>query len=179
MKSRSDFDFSQQKPFFLRRFLLVTTTLVILLLVGGVVVVCWLGEKKVQEQALLAGSRFVDMQRQDMALFAVPLAWSVRKELIKQNYEQIDDYFGQLIKRKGFSLIMLVDPSGIVRVSTDRKIQGNSFTLRYPGFRLDHMATVSYRVVEGQSLFLVPVMGLNEKIGTVAFLYRYRRLSLP
>jgi len=179
MKCSNDFDSSQPNPSFWRRFLLVTTMLVMLLLAGGIVVVRYLGERKLEEQRELAGNRFVDLQRQDIALFAVPLAWSVRKELIKQNYEQIDEYFNQLVKRKGFGLIMLVDPSGTVRVSTDRKIQGSSFYLRYPGYRLDAPGTVSYRVREGESLYLVPVMGLNEKIGTIAFLYRYRTFSLP
>lgn len=179
MKNSDFSESTQPKPSFWRRFLLVTTTVVILLLAGGVVVVRWLGEKKLNEQAVLAESRFNTVQRQDLSLFAVPLAWSVRKELIKQNYEQIDEYFSQLIKRKGFGLIMLVDPSGLVKVSTDRKIQGSSFYRFYPDFRLDATGTVSYRVQEGESLYLVPVMGLNEKIGTIAFLYRYRTFTLP
>jgi hypothetical protein len=171
-------DSSDRKPSFWSRFVLIGTTLLVLLLAGGIVVVRYLGERKVDEQARVAESRFVDMQRQDITLFATPLAWVVRKELIKQNYEQIDEYFSQLIKRKGFGLIMLIDPSGNVKVSTDRKILGSSFFQRYPKFKLDFPGPVSYKVEEGKSLFLVPVMGLNEKIGTIAFIYTYRELSL-
>jgi hypothetical protein len=180
MKNSNDFlDTSRRKPSFWSRFVRIGTLLVIVLLAGGIFVVRYLGEQKLQEQARLAESRFVDVQRQDIGSFAVPLAWAVRKELIKQNYDQIDEYFNQLIRRKGFGLIMLVDPSGIVKVSTDRKFQGSSFSQRYPGFRLDATALVSYRVQEGKSIYLVPVMGLNDKIGTIAFVYSYRELSLP
>jgi phosphoadenosine phosphosulfate reductase len=35
------------------------------------------------------------MQRQDIQLFALPLAWSVRKELMHSNYGQIEEYFIQ------------------------------------------------------------------------------------
>ena len=38
---------------------------------------------------------------------------------------------------------------------------------------------VSYAMPDGKSMFLVPVMGLNARIGTIAFLYSYRELSLP
>ena len=179
MRSNDFLDSSRRKPTFWSHFLLIGTLLVILLLAGGIVVVRYLGEQKLQEQARIAEVRYVDIQRQDIGHFAVPLAWAVRKELIKQNYDQIDEYFNQLIKRKGFGLIMLLDPSGSVKVSTDRKILGSSFSSRYPGFRLDASTPVSYRVQEGKSMYLIPVMGLNEKIGTIAFLYSYGELSLP
>ncbi|MEI6846835.1 MAG: hypothetical protein WCK32_02180 [Chlorobiaceae bacterium] len=176
MKESNDVLESQRwKPSLWNRVLLITTFLVIIVLAGGVVVVRYLGERKLHEQARVAESRFVDIQRQDIGLFAVPLAWAVRKELIKQNYDQIDEYFNQLIKRKVFGLIMLVDPSGTITVSTDRKFQGRSFSSRYPGLKLNAAGAVSYKVQEGKSLYLIPVMGLNERIGTIVFLYSYRQ----
>ena len=38
---------------------------------------------------------------------------------------------------------------------------------------------VSYGLTKGSSLFLVPVMGLNERIGTIAFVYSFGQLSRP
>ena len=119
------------------------------------------------------------VQRQDIQLFALPLAWSVRKELMRANYDGIDDYFNELIQRKGFGVIMLLDPAGTIKVSTDRKLQGSSFLMRYPQMKLAASVPVSYAMPDGKSMFLVPVMGLNARIGTIAFLYSYRELSLP
>jgi hypothetical protein len=167
------------KSSFWKRFLLITITLVIVLLAGGIFFTRYQGEQELQKLAASAESGSVDIQRQDVQLFALPFAWSVRKELMRANYDQIDEYFNELIKRKGFGLIMLVDPSGIIKVSTDRKLQGSAFSKRYPQMKLGVLVPVSYAVPEGKSMFVVPVMGLNEKIGTIAFIYSYRELPLP
>jgi hypothetical protein len=166
---------SQANPSFWKRFVFIFITLVIALLAGGIVVERYQGEQKLQKLVLRAES----LQREDIRLFTLPFAWSVRKELMRGNYSQIDDYFNELIKRKEFGLVMLVDPAGIIKVSTDRKLLGGSFSRLYPSFNFGSMEPLSYGVAEHQSLFLVPVMGLNEKIGTIAFLYRYREFSLP
>ncbi len=167
------------KPSLWKRFLLITVPLVIAMLVGGIFFTRYMGEQSVKELAELAESRSVVLQRQDIQLFALPLAWSVRKELMRSNYDQIDEYFNELIHRKGFGVIMLLDPSGTIKVSTDRKLQGSSFLMRYPQMKLAASVPVSYAMPDGKSMFLVPVMGLNARIGTIAFLYSYRELSLP
>lgn len=169
----------RQNPSLWKRVLLITVPLVIALLAGGIFLTRYQGEQMLKELSELAESRSVVIQRQDLQLFALPLAWSVRKELMRSNYDQIDEYFNEMIRQKGFSIMMLIDPSGIIKVSTDRKLQGSSFFRRYPQMKLGAMVPVSYAVPEGRSMFLVPVMGLNEKIGTIAFLYSYRELSLP
>ncbi len=172
MKSNSDVNAG---PSLWKRFVFIFITLVIALLAGGIVVVRYQGEQKLQKLALRAES----LQREDIRLFSLPFAWSVRKELMRGNYSQIDEYFNELIQRKEFALVMLVDPAGTIKVSTDRKLLGSSFGHLYTGINLAALQPLSYAVAEHQSLFLVPVMGLNEKIGTIAFVYRYRELPLP
>ena len=113
-----------RKPSFWMRFLLTINFLVIASLAGGIFWTRYQGEQKQQELIARADIRYIDIQRQDLRLFALPLAWSVRKELMRFNYDQIDEYFNELIKRKGFAMVMLVDPSGIIKVSTDRKLLG-------------------------------------------------------
>ena len=180
MKSSNDFGVTlQPKPSLWKRIILIALPLVLALLVGGIFLTRYLGEQKLKELGVLAESRFVVQQRQDIQLFALPLAWSVRKELMRANYDQIDDYFNELIQRKGFGVIMLLDPAGSIKVSTDRKLQGGSFLMRYPQMKLGSPVPVSYALPEGKSMFLVPVMGLNSRIGTIAFIYTYRTLSLP
>jgi hypothetical protein len=180
MESSNDVQEMQQpKPSFWKRFFLITIPLVIALLAGGIFLTRYQGEQSLKELAELADSRSVIIQRQDIQLFALPLAWSVRKELMRSNYEQIDEYFNEMIQRKEFGLIMLVDPSGLIKISTDRKLQGSSFLMRYPQMKLAASVPVSYAMPEGKSMFLVPVMGLNARIGTIAFIYSYRELLLP
>ena len=164
---------------FWTRFLLAINLLVIALLAVGVVCTRYHGDQKQQLLKERAQIRYIDMQRQELKLFALPLAWSVRKELMRFNYDQIDEYFNELIKRKGFSNIMLIDPSGTIKVSTDRKLQGTLFSRSYPGMNLDSLGLVFYPLQQNKNMFLVPVMGLNDKIGTIAFLCSYEELMLP
>jgi hypothetical protein len=180
MENKNDVQEMQRpKPSPWKRFLLITAPLVIAMLVGGIFFTRYMGEQRVKELAELAESRSVVVQRQDIQLFALPLAWSVRKELMRSNYDQIDEYFNELIQRKGFGVIMLLDPAGTIKVSTDRKLQGSSFLMHYPQMKLAASVPVSYALPERKSMFLVPVMGLNSRIGTIAFIYSYRTLALP
>ena len=180
MQSSNDVqEVPRRKPSFWTRFLLIINFLVIASLIGGIFWTRYQGEQKQQLLTERAEIRYIDIQRQELKLFALPLAWSVRKELMRFNYDQIDEYFNELIKRKGFGVIMLVDPSGTIKVSTDRKLQGSPFSRSYPGMNLGSSELVFYPVQQGKSMFLVPVMGLNEKIGTIAFLCSYQELMLP
>jgi hypothetical protein len=74
---------------------------------------------------------------------------------------------------------MLLDPDGTVRIATDRKLQGSTFSSLYPGMDALSQQVVSYSISEGSSMFLVPVMGLTERIGTIAFVYSFSRLVRP
>ena len=164
---------------FWKRLLLAINLLVIASLAGGIFRTRYQGEQKQQLLLERTEIRYIDMQRQDLKLFSLPLSWSVRKELMRFNYDQIDEYFNELIKKKGFGVIMLVDPIGTIKVSTDRKLQGSPFSRSYPGLNLGSSELVFYPIPQRKNMFLVPVMGLNEKIGTIAFIYTYQELMLP
>ncbi len=180
MKSSNDFGITRSpKPSIWKRILLIALPLVLALLIGGIFLTRYLGEQRAKELVELARSRSVVQQRQDIQLFTLPLAWAVRKEMMRTNYDEIDNYFNELIQRKEFGVIMLLDPSGTIKVATDRKLQGSSFLLRYPRMTLQAPVQVSYALPGGKSMFLVPVMGLNARLGTIAFIYTYRTLSLP
>lgn len=178
------------KPSPIKRFFAFAVPILLVLLAGGVVLVYFLGELKLKqaaERATLEKQRYervfdersVAIQRSDIRLFAVPLAWSVRRELMRENYGQIDDYFNELVRKKQFGALMLLDSAGTVKVATDRKILGSAFSALYPGLDAGTGQIVSYPLSEGSSLFLVPVMGLNARIGTIAFVYSYQQISSP
>ena len=168
-----------RKPSFWTRFLLVINLLVIVSLAGGIFWMRYQSDEKQHKLTEQAEIRYLNLQRQEMKLFSLPLAWSVRKELMRSNYDQIDEYFNELIKKKGFGIIMLIDPSGTIKVSTDRKLQGSSFSRLFPGMNLGTSELISYPLQQRKNMFLVPVMGLNDKIGTIAFICNYQELLTP
>ena len=174
----------------LKRFVSVAVFVLILLLSGALALVYFLEEQKLRQATEQAArekrqyqealdNRALELQRADVRLFAVPLAWAVRRELMQENYGQIDEYFSDLIRRKQFRVVMLLDPDGTVRVASDRKLQGSAFSGLYPGMSTVSQEIVSHALSKGSSLFLVPVMGLNARIGTIAFVYSFDQLSRP
>ncbi|MEE9904742.1 hypothetical protein [Chlorobium sp.] len=172
------------------RFFRAAVPLLVLLLAGGMVLMYYMAEWRLREASENAGhekqryerlvdEQALDIQRSDVRLFAMPLAWAIRRELIQQNYGQVEEYFIELIRHKQFRSVMLLDPDGTVRIATDRKLQGSTFSSLYPGMDALSQQVVSYSISEGSSMFLVPVMGLNERIGTIAFVYSFSRLVRP
>ncbi|MEI8032240.1 MAG: hypothetical protein WCH05_02680 [Chlorobiaceae bacterium] len=180
MKNSNDFmDDSRNSSSLWKKFQIGAVLALFIALGGGILLVRYQGAEQLRRQSEGARSSALALQRQDIRLFTLPFAWAVRKELIKENYEQIDEYFGQLVAKQGFDLIMLVSPSGVIKVSTDRKLQGHFFLFSYPQISLNVTQTVSYSLRSDQSMFVVPIMGLNEKIGTIAFAYTYRAPAQP
>jgi len=179
-----------KKSSFGRRFLVIGIPVLVLLLLGGIFLTRYLDDQKLRNQQLrfeaekhemseTLQTSYTDVQHKDIRLFSLALAWAVRSELMRENYDQIDQYFIELIKQNGFGTVMLMDTQGFVKVSSDRNLQGKLFSTLYPSLSLNEEQLVSYPLSGTRSLFVLPVMGLNAKIGTIAFLYTYRTLGSP
>lgn len=99
--------------------------------------------------------------------FGLALAWAVRGETIRNNLEQVDQFSNELVKLPGIDLVIFADAKGKVLVASDKKHQGSDFSQIYP-LDLLQVPEVSLRP-EGQTgqLLLIPVMGLNSRLGTL------------
>ena len=105
-------------------------------------------------------------------LFGTALAWSVRDALMRKNLDEIDQYFGELVKDERIRLVLLADATGNVIVSTDRNFKGAPFAQHFPAAALEHKS-VSIESAEGQMKRLVmPIQGLNERLGTALLVYQ-------
>lgn len=118
------------------------------------------------------------VQREGIERFSIPLSWAVRKELMKQNYEQIDDYFAELARKDSLMGIFLVDSLGLVKVASDRALLESSFSGRYPSidFRQEKIAVSP--LPDGKEAAVIPIMGLSEKLGTVVVILPTRQFPL-
>jgi hypothetical protein len=105
-----------------------------------------------------------------LKITALPLVWAVRKDMMRGNYEQINDYMERLVQEKGFKEILLVDPRGIIGLATDKKLQGQKFADYYPAEILE---VDDVRVFGDSDIIRVaaPVMGINAKLGVLVFTY--------
>lgn len=164
----------------------------LLLLVALVIVAAWAAyavsaaerrlshERQQLEQKFEADSsairreaqELITRQTQDMQLlFGTALAWSVRSAMLRNNLDEIDQYFGDLVKNPRIALVLLADADGKVLRTTDRKYLDAQFSTHFPEDLLK-VENVVIRPDEGDRIRLVlPIQGLTARLGTVVLLY--------
>ena len=100
------------------------------------------------------------------------LSWAVRGELIRNNLDQIDQYFQELVKTERIRQVALVGNDGKVLLATDKKLQGSDFGASQPADLLN-AETVEIRPAQtaNENYLVMPVMGLNVRMGTAVLRY--------
>ena len=121
-------------------------------------------EKLAQEQLLQTNENM-------LRLVAKPLIWGIRTEMLRGNLEQVNLFLSDLVKEKNFQFIHLVDPTGNILISTDKKLEGQSATTLFADSLLH---TDSIKIINNENqvtTLLAPVMGFDKKLGTLIFNY--------
>jgi len=92
-------------------------------------------------------------------------SWAIRSELIRNNMEQVNQFFLAFIKEKGVEQIDLINPdSFIIVLSTDMKQEGTTISdsrILQAASTITEEDSVGLRIVS-------PIMGLEKKIGIVS-----------
>ena len=109
---------------------------------------------------------------EDMKLVTKGLVWAVRSELVRENYEQVGQYFNQFVKSPQVAAVTLIRPDGTVWLSSDKKSEGEDFVGPLPieiggGDRMT-VDTKEADVIE----ITAPVMSLDSRLGTLVVRYR-------
>lgn len=168
---------TEKRPSVFRKILVVLVLLLLAGLAGAIFYVRYTAEQDLkkleasnrQERTMLIGKSsglYRDIQKESVELFSLPLSWSVRKELMKGDYEQIDEYFNELVRKEKFRALFLVDTLGVVKVATDRKYIDTAFSDSYPTLSLGEEKIASFDLSDGSNAVVIPIMGLSEKLGT-------------
>jgi len=104
--------------------------------------------------------------------FGQALAWAVRGEMIRNNLDQVDQFFNEIIKLEGVGRVILAGTDGKVLVSSDRKFLSSDATALHPAGALEHDGIAILDDAEGSKLMAISIMGLNARLGTVLLSYR-------
>lgn len=118
-----------------------------------------------------------DNTRYFLRLATTPLTWAIRKELLRENLEQINDYTIQFVKDPHVKLILVVKEDGMVAVSTDKSKEGVAFSSLYPVGLLEKDEIVITEEKNGTLLITAPIMGLNKKLGMLLMSYEPEKIS--
>ncbi|HLP04476.1 MAG TPA: hypothetical protein VK152_03505 [Paludibacter sp.] len=119
--------------------------------------------------------RMDSVSTDQMKIAAKTFSWAIRGELIRENKDQVNQFFRNIISEPGISKVEFVDAAtSKVSLSTNKKDEGSI----YP----DQVALMSQETISFQndSLLTVvtPVMNLNSKIGILVIEYSLKRTGL-
>jgi len=117
-------------------------------------------------QAFTASQDDVSQRR-----FGAALAWAVRGELIRNNLDQVDQFFNEIVRMEGVERVVLAGQDGKVLLSSDKRHQGGDFSALYPAELLGTPQVSVLPGAAGKKRVVVPVMGLTTRLGTVVMDY--------
>lgn len=104
-------------------------------------------------------------------LSAIPLSWAVRSEMVKENYENIDQYFKQLVRANDFTSISLSAADGKIIVATDKSLEGKMIADVYSPAVQNQFETTVKALPNGEIMAVVPVLGVAGKLGVMVLVY--------
>lgn len=88
-------------------------------------------------------------------------SWAIRSELLRDNRDQVNQFFMSLVKEPGYKTIQLVDVnSSKIIISTNKKDEGTSVS----DTTILNANTVRSNLEDGIIRSITPVMGLNSRI---------------
>ncbi len=138
-------------------------------------------EKTVKEKEIVMVERAQLMVNENaqnlLKATALPLVWAIRKEMIRGNFEQINEYMERLVQEKGFKTILLVDASLKILLSTDKRMQGQRFADYYP-VEILQVNDISISTDSFNIRVVAPVTGLNSRLGTLVIEYQLEKIGL-
>lgn len=106
-----------------------------------------------------------------LKLLAKPYVWAIRTEMMKGNIEAVNLYANDMVKEKHFQTITVVDEKGLVVSSTDKKLEGKVYSSIANATSLTTDSTFVTKAGNDVLNVTSPVMGFNERIGTLIFSY--------
>lgn len=138
-------------------------------------------EKKmeVQKVQIIEKSRQVitDKTKYFLRLTATPFIWAIRKEILRENYEQINEYLIQFVKEPHIKQVLIARSDGTIAVATDKKLEGAALSSLYPQefIGTDEIALSDDK--SGNIIVAAPVMGFNKKLGIFLMVYEPEKIN--
>ncbi len=116
------------------------------------------------EQELRQAS--AERAEQLLTMLAVPLGWAVREEAVEKNFDKIEEYAVRLVKEPRVQRVVLALPDGNIRITTDKKLQGEPVSRFYGD--LTNGDRIELRKADtGDYHLFVPIMGYNNRVGSL------------
>ncbi|NJN77472.1 MAG: hypothetical protein HC803_03385 [Saprospiraceae bacterium] len=116
--------------------------------------------------------KLAENTKKQLELVTKTFVWSIRSEMIRDNYDQVGLYFNQLVKEDDrVTEIIAIDKKGTMVVSTNKRYEGKAFKSIYDEAILESNDVI---ITHDGDVFRIvaPILALNSKIGTLFMLYK-------
>ena len=129
-----------------------------------------------QQQAITAKAVGSEQLRQQLdeahLLFGTAFAWAVRSAVMRNNLDQVELYFTQLMKSGPVHLAVYADRNGKIVSTTDKRLQGARFATHFPQVSVSQEDPRLERMDGDQMRLVLPIHGLSRRLGTVLLVYK-------
>lgn len=114
-----------------------------------------------------AGQVLAEQHKSFLRLAAVPLVWTIRSEMMRGNYDQINQYLAQFVREPNMKEVLVARADGRIVAASNKKRDGTMVTDLFPPEtpKVDTV-TVTTRQ-DGMFVVAAPIMGLNDKLGVL------------
>ncbi len=124
-----------------------------------------------------ARALITNAHKEHLKLLAKPYVWAVRSELLKGNVNQVNLYANDMVKEKNFQNIVVANDKGVIISSTNKKNEGQQFlTVGKPNY-LTSDTTIVENINDSILVMSSPVMGFNNRLGTMMITYKVKRID--
>lgn len=140
-----------------------------------------LKKTSIEEQNLLIAKSDQIIKNRDelsLKLLMKPLVWAIRAEMLRDNMEQVNQYAYNMVKEKNFELVMIVSTTGEIISATDKKLEGTQFSVNYDNAFLNKNEIMTKSTGSNIIVISAPVMGYDNRLGTVFIKYTPTKYEL-
>ncbi len=131
-----------------------------------------------QELQKKATNIILNTNAEHLKLLAKPFIWAVRTEMMNGNISQVNLYSNDLVKEKNFQNIVIADNKGLIISSTNKKLEGKDFSVIGKPAYLSSDSTMVDNIKDSVLVVYSPIMGFNNRLGTLMFTYTLPKPNL-
>jgi len=122
-----------------------------------------------------ATRQIVESNEVHLKLLAKPIIWALRSEMMQGNLSQVNLYLNDLVKEKDFQEIVVANAKGTIVSSTNKKDEGQPFSTIGKESSLSSDDTNLENVSDSLLIMTSPIMGFNNRLGTLYIKYSLQK----
>ncbi len=122
-----------------------------------------------------ATKQIVQSHEAHLKLLAKPYVWAVRSEMMQGNINQVNLFANDMVKEKNFQRIVVANDKGIIVSSTNKKDEGQPFSTVGTDAALSSNNTSVQNVSDSILVMTSPIMGFNNRLGTLLIKYAIQK----